>query len=479
MKHVDRGSEAGDTEKKGQASMRRFCIADRERFGWVLGAVMVLAWCGAARPDVIVLRGGGEIQGKVIPDPKKPDTVHVLLLKGKNPLSFLKKQILQVIPRESPLDTYLVKREKVGPTAQAEYELGLWCEQNQLVDLAKVHYEAALGYDKAFEPAHKKLGHVEHDGQWLSRDELRQVQGLVKYKGKWVTEEERAKRDESAQVTAAQASWVRRIKLLRQAIANGSPDRRREAEHELMQITEPEAVLPLVRVLGRDEVPMRMLLAHVLGGIAGKESARALVNMVLAEPEDEVRSSVLERLKEREEPGIVPQLAKALGSENIKVVNRAAWTLGNLDAVTSVPKLVGSLISTEERIVMVPQEGAAQGTNPAGLGLSPAMMAFNGSSIAYLTPPAVGPGVVAYGAYTAPFYNPAQLSGNSVLGVGAAPNRGPTLRAVTFTYENTEVLGALIKLTGQDFGYDAAAWRRWIKASFNPNPKPVRQVPQP
>ena len=43
--------------------------------------------------------GGGEIQGKVIIDPKKPDTVQVLLLKGRNPLTFQSKQILKVIPK--------------------------------------------------------------------------------------------------------------------------------------------------------------------------------------------------------------------------------------------------------------------------------------------------------------------------------------------------------------------------------------------
>ena len=44
--------------------------------------------------------------------------------------------------------------------------------------------------------------------------------------------------------------------MLRQAIVAGSPDRQREAEGELMQIKEAEAVLPLVKVLGQDEVPM-------------------------------------------------------------------------------------------------------------------------------------------------------------------------------------------------------------------------------
>jgi HEAT repeats len=457
--------------------MRRNCTKGQERRDLVLGMLIVAAWAGVARSDSIILRGGGEIQGKVIADPKKPDVVQVLLLKGRNPLNFQKRQVLEVIPKASPLDAYLVKREKVAPTAQAEFDLGLWCDRNQLTDLAKLHYEAALGHDKTFEPAHKGLGHVQHDGQWLSRDELKQVQGLVKYKGKWITEEERAKRDESAEITAGQASWLRRIKLLRQAIIAGADDRRREAETELIQIKAPEAVLPLVKVLSRDSAPMRRLLAHILGGIDGKESARALVNMILAESDDDVRNSILDRLKQKEEPGIVPLLIKALRSDNIKVINRAAWALGNLEAVAAVPRLVGVLVTSEEHMVMVPAEGA-QGANQ-GPGLAPTLLAWNGSSVAYLTPPAVGPGVVAYGAFTAPYYYPGQLYRGSSFGVGSGSDRGPTPRLVTYNYQNVEVLGALIKLTNEDFGYDADLWRRWIKTSFNPNPNPVRRVPQP
>src|SRR5271157_421103 len=71
----------------------------------------------------------------------------------------------------------------------------------------------------------------------------------VRCKGRWVTEEARAKSEESAQLGAAQTTWVRRIKLLRQAMVAGSEDRRREAEAELMQIREVEAVHPLVKVL--------------------------------------------------------------------------------------------------------------------------------------------------------------------------------------------------------------------------------------
>jgi hypothetical protein len=273
---------------------------------------------------------------------------------------------------------------------------------------------------------------------------------------------------------------LRRIKQLRQAIASGTEDRRREAETQLMRIEEPEAVLPLVKVLGRDETPMRLLLAHVLGGIPGKESSHALVNMLLAEPEDDVRGAIMDRLKDREKPEIVPALVKALRAENVKVINRAAWALGNLSAISAVPQLVGALESTEERMVMVPQDGGGgSGSTGPTVGVPGALMAYNGSSAAFLTPPAVGPGVVAYGAVSVPLVGPNLYTGGNVLGMGSSPNRGPVPRVLTYTYQNVEVLAALVKLTGQDFGYDGMAWRRWIKTSFNPNPVPVRRVPQP
>lgn len=464
---------------KGQASMRRNGGNGGTIGLWAFGLTVFVGTCVQVRSDTIELRGGGEIQGKVITSPGKPDTVQVLLLKGKNPLVFQSKQILKVTPKASPLDEYLVRKQQLSATAPAEFELGLWCEQNGLTDLARAHFEASIEHDKMFEPARKKLGHVQHGSQWLSPDELRQVQGLVKYKGRWVTEEARAKSEESAQLSAAQTTWVRRVWILRQAMVAGTSDRRREAEAELMQIREVEAVHPLVKVLANDTAPLRTLLAHVLGAIPGKESSKALVEMLLVEPEDDVRNVILDRIREHDEPATIPQLVKALRSENVKVVNRAGWALGNLEAVNSVPALVGALVTTEDRMVIGPTEAEAQAANPPGnVGPGPFLAGVNRSTLAYLTPPAMAPGVVAYGGFTVPYLSQDQLTGGILSGL-PPPGRGPIPRILTYTYQNVEVLGALIKLTSQDFGYDTNAWRRWIKRSFNPNPKPVRQVPQP
>jgi hypothetical protein len=425
--------------------------------------------------DVIMLRGGGQVEGRVQPDPQNEGKVLVWLLKGRKPVSFQKAQIVEVIPKASPLDDYFEKTKKAPQTVQAQYDLGAWCEQNKLTDLAKVHYEAALAVDKTFEPAHRKLGHVFHDGYWLSRDDLSAVQGLVKYKGRWVSTEEKAKRMAEEEVTATHASWLRRIKILRQAIVNGPGDRRREAESQLMAIRDVDAIKALVRVLGNDEPPQRILLAQILAAIAGKEATAALVRQVLAEPTSEVRAVILDKLKDRDDPAVVTQLTRSLASGDIQVINRAAWVLGNLGAVQVVPKLIPVLLSYEQQIVMVSKNGGVQPAIGIG-GMPVAPLAFNNNDIAVLTPPTVSAGAVAYGVMSLPAF---ALPYGFTMNVGAQIDNRPEPRVVTFTYRNVEVLAALEKMTGQDFGYDVESWRHWVSREFNPTPKPARQVAQP
>jgi hypothetical protein len=442
---------------------------------FVCGPIFLLSGSSGARADVIMLRGGGQVQGKVRPDPRDKDKVQVWLLQGRKPLSFQKARIVEVVPKAGPLDDYFEKLKKAPQTVQGQYDLGTWCDQNKLADLAKVHYEGALAIDNSFEPAHRKLGHTLFKGYWLSHDDLSAVQGLVKYKGRWISTEEKAKRQAEEEASATQTSWVRRIKILRQAIVNGPENRRREAEAQLMAIRDVEAIVPLLRVLGNDEPAQRILLAQILTAIPGKEATAALVKQVLAEPDAAVRPVIFEKIAERDDPGAVAQLGRALGSQDIQVVNRAAWTLGNLGAVEAVPKLIPALLSFEQRLIVPPADGSGVvADGPSGVPLAP--LAYNGSNIAYLTPPAVSQGAVAYGAVTAPAY------GGIAPGMGIAGGltiKPPEPRLVTFTYRNVEVLAALEKMTGQDFGYDIDSWRHWVSREFNPTPRPSRRVAQP
>src|SRR6516165_10688739 len=117
-------------------------------FGLGTAVALIAFGGGEGRADRITLRGGGQIRGKVLPDPEHSDRVKVLTESGKTPLSFQRAQIVQVAAEPSVLDEYVLRRNKMASGAQANYELGLWCEEHKLKDLAELHFEAAVTDDK-------------------------------------------------------------------------------------------------------------------------------------------------------------------------------------------------------------------------------------------------------------------------------------------------------------------------------------------
>jgi hypothetical protein len=219
---------------------------------------------------------------------------------------------------------------------------------------------------------------------------------------------------------------------------------------------------------------MRVLLSQILANIPEEQATLGLVKQMLAEPSPTVRPIIFEKLKERDRPTVIRALTRALHSEQIMTINRAAWTLNNLEAIEAVPGLIRALLTYEQQIVMVPpnnnnnvpQIGGAGGLVPIGV---------NNGGAAFMTPPVVGQGVVAFGTVSTPAYALPGLG----LTTGAQINTQAEPRVVTFTYRNTEVLAALQKLTGQDFDYNVPAWREWMSREYNPNPRPARRVPQP
>ena len=162
-------------------------------------------------------------------------------------------------------------------------------------------------------------------------------------------------------------------------------------------------------------------------------------------------------------------------SADIQFINRAAWTLGNLGVVEVVPKLIQALLTNEQRMVMVSRDN---GNVPAigTLGVPMVPLHYNNNDIALQTPPVVSQGAVAFGVISVPYYAiPYGVGFNP----GAQINNSPEPRLFTFTFRNVEVLTALQKMTGQDFGYDIESWRNWVSHDFNPAPAKVRKVVQP
>jgi hypothetical protein len=55
----------------------------------------------------------------------------------------------------------------------------------------------------------------------------------------------------------------------------------------------------------------------------------------------------------------------------------------------------------------------------------------------------------------------------------------PVPKLVPIQYRNEEVLNALVKLTGMNFGYDMNSWKQWLSSSFKVDAPPTRRVREP
>jgi hypothetical protein len=457
-------------------------MAKSHRSGWrarslpvgLLVGILIAGSGPEAKADRITLHQGQAIKGKLIVDKAHPGQYLLISEVGKTPMVIKKDQVVQVTPEKSVLDDYVVLLDKDRLTAEAEYELGVWCDEHNLKDLAQVHYDLTVKRDSTFGEAHRKLGHVLMNGRWLSGDEVKEAQGFVKYQGRWVTPEERERRDLLASKAAENSTWSKKIKLLREGFLSPQSSRSEEAERRLLAIDEPIAVGPILKILAEDPLPaIRAIASKVLAGIPGADATNGLVGRFLIEDVESVRQVTMNELARRNPAEVVPLLVRSLKSSHHLIVNRSAWGLGNLNVVTVVPKLIPALITVEHEIVMV---DSATGANVGGSG-GGAGFGVTNRAIPYLTPPAVGPGSVAYGASSIPSTSLGTGSGFAIGSGGNSP--GPVPKLVPIEYRNDEVLNALIKLTGRNFGYDMATWKQWLSSSFKVETPPTRRVREP
>ena len=77
--------------------------------------------------------------------------------------------------RAAATEEYLQRRVKAADTADAQYKLALWCEENGLPEQAVAHLRQVVRLDPKRENAWKRLGYKKQtNGRWVSAAQLAQ-----------------------------------------------------------------------------------------------------------------------------------------------------------------------------------------------------------------------------------------------------------------------------------------------------------------
>jgi hypothetical protein len=227
----------------------------------LISAAVLLA--AAARGDVVYLKNGKSIEGKVT---VKGEKVVVEIAHGT--VSFPKSKVLRIERKASPVEVYEKKLAAI-PAKDINGRLGLarWCRRQGLNNRARELFEQVLDADTDNAEARKQLGYVQHKGKWMTPEEKYRSEGLVEFEGKWhkpesVTaikkaraeakqaEEERKKADLELKIKIAE---VEKLQIERQRLETERrrlEDERTRLEAERLRLERVFVRYPHFKVIG-------------------------------------------------------------------------------------------------------------------------------------------------------------------------------------------------------------------------------------
>ncbi len=405
---------------------------------------------GPAAADFVVLKSGSEIHGELLAESGAPagDAVSIRTVSGAV-LVIAKSEVRSTTRRRVVLEEYDARLNATPATVDGLWQLAEWCRAKGLREQRETQLQRLLELDPEHLASRRGLGQIRYEGRWTTRDDMMAARGYVKFKGKYVLPQELDLIRQDQKETEAERAWYRRVNMWRSWLNDARDERGSEATRQLQAIDDPHAVAALYKAFRDHELePVRLMYVGILGKIRGDKALGSLVFQSLQDASELVRAAAVRALPRDGRAKAVPVYIRMLRNPTNALVNRAAFALGEIGDSQATPRLIDALTTHHEYTVLVPNPAGAMGFTPGG-----GMVPTSGP----LLPPDISL-MLATG----------QLPmGVQVNVVDSGVTSMPLEERVEREEENPEVLHALQKLTGADFGYDKSEWRAWLNAKRN------------
>ncbi len=383
--------------------------------------------------DLIRLQGDLTIEAQTIED-RGP---HYRVTTRQGTYDIEKVRVVKIEPGPGPRELYEQEKTRHADTAAGHFEMAQWCAYQRLASERLFHLQRVLELDPEHSAARKDLGYFKKDGVWVKRKAPNAP-----------TDEEialsRRARHEEAEIRDRVSGWFVKIKAIEQGrLHPHRNDAKRtqfaEGSRMILAIRDPLAIGALAEVLSAGDVTTRRLLANALSAFTQDEAVMNLLAMALFDTSREVRQIAADHLTQRHDERVLSSLRPALFSERDETIRNSATALGRLKAKAAVPDLI-AVLSTE---VVAP----VRVSQPVYL-----------DNLIYIfgrpTPYPSGAEIL--------IYRPPYVG---VLGPGALMGTIDRYEMATVSVHRTEVQDALIAITGQNLGFDRAAWWAWWRAN--------------
>ncbi|MCO6454940.1 MAG: HEAT repeat domain-containing protein [Pirellulaceae bacterium] len=374
------------------------------------------------RADQLVLQNGGQLPGELRgASPSRPDAVQIQTAHGIR-LTLARNQLRQVVRQSAAELEYERRAPRVADTVDRHWRLCEWCLEQGLSAEREAHLRRILQLDPDHVAARHALGYSELNGQWVTQQEQMRSRGYQRHRGRWRLPQEIELEREQASAQQAHLQWLVKLKRWREQLHT---EQASLAARQITEIRDPAAVGALAQGLGQEPLrAVKLLYLTALEGIGSAAALEVLIACSLNDPDTEMFHECVDRLARLKAPLAVPRYIKALEDENNVRLNRAAHALGRLGDPHALAPLIQALVTTHKVVVTPPNAGSAD-------------------------------------TISSTFGRGTDATGTPLGGTGLSTGGGPLVSYPTVP--NTEVLDALVKLSGgQNFGFDQRAWRHWL-----------------
>lgn len=371
--------------------------------------------------DVLVFKNGGRIQGQMLSTESDSGLVHKFRTSDGIEIVVAESEVQEIIRSDTNEFSEEYEKEKANTpdTVDGNLALAHWCAEHKMMNQRKMHYERVLQLDSENETARRALGFKKMvDGVWRTSDEEMDDQGKVKYKGRWISQQEKELLEKKSQDSVKTKKLTSDIKKWVKSIGT---TREEDALTELNNLRDPLAVPGLMNAYEAEKRPeVKKILIKSLGHIGTQAALQALLQITVDEKIEELRLTALDNLIPHKSIGVTEYFMMRLSptKSTNEQINYAAYALGELGDQSAVSALIQALETTHRFQVTT---GSSNGQTSAGMGRS-----SNGSG-------------------------------------GAGLSMGSSVKMVQQKKQNPAVLEALKKLTDVNFQYNQHLWIQWYQ----------------
>ncbi|MBI4618000.1 MAG: hypothetical protein HY720_30610 [Planctomycetes bacterium] len=225
--------------------------------------VLVLAAAlSSAQADVIYLKSGGTLEGKVLSQTEE----EVVIELAHGMMAVPASNVLRIEKKPTPIDEYRERRAALDPSgAAACFDLARWCRAKNLNREYRECLTLTVEADPGHAEARRALGHIESDGRWYTKEQYEDFmtsRGFVRYEGRWVTKEEADTLARAAEAEKERQRLQTELNRLVRLLGHESKKVRDDAYHAILAMAEKHQIAGLVEAAGQARRYYEQVLAQ-------------------------------------------------------------------------------------------------------------------------------------------------------------------------------------------------------------------------